>query len=269
MIKIICTCLLAFFALTGYGQTDTIFSKTQKISCTSIKIKEDSIYYKLLNNTAPLSISKSEVEKILYKNGKTIIIKHHSSLRIIEGVSNFNDVLITHNPKDVEGFTEIFPVQTKYEHTSKSGHAKSLEKPYRLLKIQAAMKGANIILVPEQSGLALTDIEDTTVTQLHGIAYSSNLPILDSFKRLIADKNDFFATTQWYMHQGRQDVYQFYYNGKLSIKDVYTEKGFVVIEGELKSFPRVSTFEVVAATNRSFYIYFELDGTKYNIKIDL
>lgn len=268
MIKTICTCLLAFFTLTSYSQTDTIVGKTQKISCNSVKIKEDSVYYKLSNNSSLLSISKNEVEKIIYKNGKTITIKPHSSLKIIEGVSNFNDVLITHNPKDVEGYTEIMPVQTKYQHTSKENHSKSLEKPYRLLKIQAAMKGANIILVPTQNGLALSDFEDTTVTQLYGVAYSSNLPTLESFGNLIADKNEFSSTTQWYMHQGKQDVFQFYYNGKLIIKDVYAENGFVYIEGELRSFPRVNIFQVVSCTNKSFYIYFELDGTKYNIKVD-
>jgi len=255
--------------LACFSQSDTIIGKKQVIPCNSVKIKEDSIYYKLSEKSVYSSISKNEVEKIIYKNGKSISIKPHSSLKVIEGISNYDDILITHNPKDVEGYKEILSVQAKYQHTSKEKHSKSLEKPYRILKIQAAMKGANIILVPLQSGLAISDIPDSTVTQLYGTAYSSNPPRLESFGELIADKNEFASTTQWYMHPGKSDVFQFYYNGKLIITDVYEEKGFVFIEGELKSFPRVTTFELISFTNRSFYIYFELDGTKYNVKVDL
>jgi len=269
MIKIICTCLFSFFALTSFGQTDTIIGKKQNISCTSIKIKEDSIYYKLVNDHVIHSISKNEVNKIVYKNGKSIIIKPYSALKNIEGVSNSEDILITHNPKDIEGYTEIIAVQTKYQHATKDSHAKSLEKPYRILKIQAAMKGANIILVPPQNGLTLSENADTSVTQLYGIAYASNPPTLESFGNAISDKNEFSSSTQWYMHQGRADVYQLFYNGKFIIKDVYSENGFVFIDGELKSFPRVNIFELISISNESFYIYFELDGTKYNIKVDL
>lgn len=269
MIKTICTCLLSFLTLTCFSQSDTIIGKKQTIPCYSVKIKEDSVYYKLSEKSVYTSISKNEVEKIIFKNGKSITIKPQSSLKVIEGITNYDDILITHNPKDIEGYTEILSVQTKYQHVSKGKHSKSLEKPYRILKIQAAMKGANIIYVPQQTGLIISDIPDTTVTQLYGTAYCSNLPTLESFGEVISDKTEFVSSTQWYMHAGKSDVYQFYYSGKLIIKDVYSENGFVFIEGELKSFSRVETFQLISFTNKSFYIYFELDGTKYNIKVDL
>ncbi len=269
MIKAICISILLFFSLTGFSQTDTIISKTQKISCVSIKIKEDSVYYKLVDGTATLAISKNDVEKIVYKNGKTFTVKTTSALKVIEGVSNFDDIIITHNPRDVEGYTKIGSIRSKYQHVSKDRHAKSLERPYRILKMQAALKGANIILVPQQKGLIVSEEADTTVTQLYGTAYCSNLPTQEAFEKVVAEKNDFSSTIQWYMHQGRTDVYQLYFNGQFHIDNTYTENGLVYIEGELKSFPRVTTFQLISLTNRAFYLFFELDGTQYNVKVDL
>jgi hypothetical protein len=95
------------------------------------------------------------------------------------------------------------------------------------------------------------------------------LPTQEAFEKVVAEKNDFSSTIQWYMHQGKTDVYQLYFNGQFHINNTYTENGLVYIEGELKSFPRVTTFQLISLTNRAFYLFFELDGTQYNVKVDL
>jgi hypothetical protein len=265
----ISSCILFLICLTGYSQTDTLFLKNEKIACKYIKIKTDSITYKAVSSEALRSVSKKEVDKIVYKNGKTFSVKDDISMKHVEGVSNFNDVAITFIESEVEGFSKIMDVEVKYQHVTLNSQSKALDKAYRLLKIQASMKGANVIYIPEQPALKMSEEPDTTVTKLYGIAYCDKLPSVEAFEKMIGEKNDFAVTDQWYRHVNRQDVYQFYFNGRLTIDEIRIEEGIIYLDGELKSFPRVHTFRLVSIANRSFMLYFEMGENVYNVRVYL
>lgn len=261
--------VLLFFAyLTGFSQTDTIFYKNEKISCKKIKIKTDSISYTSIDAGTKHTIAKKDVEKIVYKNGKTFSIKEDISIKHVDGIANFNDVVITFTPADTNKTTYICNVQTHFDH-EQSGQSKYLEKAYKLLKIHAALRGANIVFVPEQKALSITGIEDTAITALSGIAYCSDVPTLDAFDKKIGEKNEFNATEQWYLPKGRTDVYQLYFNGKFIINEISEVDGFVNINGELKGFPKVSTFRLIAVSSKFFTINFELNNVLYNVRVEM
>ena len=254
--------------LSAFGQTDTIFTKIDTISCKVVKIKKDSIAYSTTNNGSILLISKKKVDKIVYKNGKMVSIKEELSLKRIEGVSEYNDVQISFNDSDITNCTKIIKVSTEYS-SANNGQSKSLNKAYSLLKLQAAMLGANIIYLPEQNALDPNKVGDTTQTSITGIAYCDKLPTLEMFQKAIGENTTFGSTEQWYMHLGKPDVYQFHYSGKLIIDHAYEDKGFVYIEAELKSFPKVKTFRLISLSAKSFMLYFEMGTTAYNVQIDL
>jgi|GEM_PF-2121866 len=265
----ISSCILFLICLAGYSQTDTLVLKNEKIACKSIKIKTDSITYKAVSSETYQSVSKKEVDKIIYKNGKTFSVKDDISVKHVEGVSNFNDVAIVFIESEIEGFVKIMDVEVKYQHVTLSSQNKALDKAYRLLKIQASMKGANVIYIPAQAALKMSEEPDTSVTKLYGVAYCDKVPTIESFEKFIGEKNDFASTDQWYRHVNRQDVYQFYFNGRFTIDEIYTEEGIVYINGELKSFPRVQKFRLVSITNRTFMLYFEMGENVYNVRVYL
>jgi hypothetical protein len=254
--------------MSAFGQTDTIFTKKDTISCKIVKIKKDSISYSTTTNGSVQLISKKKVDKIVYKNGKTVSIKEELSLKHIAGVSEYNDVQITYNDSDITNYTKIIEVSTEYS-AANNGQSKSLNKAYSLLKLQAALLGANIIYIPEQNALDPNKVGDTTQTSITGIAYCDKLPTLKSFESAIADQTTFASTEQWYMHRGKPDVYQFHYSGKLIIDHIYEDNGIVYMEAELKSFPKVQKFRLVSLSNKSFMLYFEVGTTAYNVQVDL
>lgn len=266
MTRIPALVFLCFFSLTVFCQTDTIFSKSGKIACKVLKIKVDSIIYLKAPSEQHQLISKKEVDKIIYKNGKSISIKNERNVIQVEGISNFEDVVITKEEAEVKTYRKIIDVQTKYTVSRDPKQAeKNLDRSLRVLKIQAAMQGANIIYIPDY----ITQITDTSNTQLTGIAYCSALPSVELFEKLTEDKNNFKSTDQWYMHAGKTDVYQLVYNGTFRIDEIYTENDIITIKGELKSFPKVSTFRLISVTNKSFMLYFEMAAIAYNVRVNL
>lgn len=268
MNKIVILVLFFFACLTGFGQTDTIFSQNQKISCKVIKVKTDSISYRLLDSNIQLAIAKKLVDKIVYKNGKTFSVKEDIRIVHVDGISNFNDVVISFTSSDTLTCTKITDVQVHFLY-EQSGQSKYLEKTYTLLKIHAAMRGANIVYVPEQKALSLTGINDTSITHLYGVAYCCGIPTIDEFDKKIGDETEFDATEQWYLPKGRTDVYQLYFNGKFIIDELVENEGFVYINGELKGFPKVTSFRLISIAQKFFTISFETNNTLYNVQVIL
>ncbi|ABG59031.1 hypothetical protein [Cytophaga hutchinsonii] len=266
MTKIPAFVFLCFLSLTGFCQTDTIFSRSGKIVCKVLKIKVDSIIYVTTASEKHQSIFKKEVDKIIYKNGKTVSIKNERSVQQIEGISNFEDVVITMNESEIKSYRKIRDVEAKYTFSSDPKQAdKNLDKSLRVLKIQAAMQGANIIYLPDY----VTQITDTTNKQLTGVAYCSALPSVELFEKLTENKNNFKSTDQWYMYAGKTDVYQLVYNGTFRIDEIYTENDIITITGELKSFPKVTSFRLISLTTKAFMLYFEVGTIAYNVRVNL
>src|SRR6478735_7855565 len=127
MNKIAILTLFFFTYLTGFSQTDTIFTKNQKISCKVLKIKTDSINYRLLDSKTQYAVAKKEVDKIIYKNGKTFSIKDDIRIVHVDGISNFNDVVITFTPSDTLKCTKITDLEVEFDY-DQSGQSKYLEK---------------------------------------------------------------------------------------------------------------------------------------------
>ncbi|HSY60971.1 MAG TPA: hypothetical protein VK796_03800, partial [Cytophaga sp.] len=264
MNKIAILTLFFFAYLTGFGQTDTIFSKNKKISCKVLKVKTDSISYRLIESDIPYAISKKEVDKIIYKNGKTFSIKDDIRIVHVDGISNFNDVVITFTAADTARCTKIEDIEVHFEH-DQSGQSKYLEKTYAQLKIHAALRGANIVYVPEQKALSINGVDDNSITDFYGIAYCSKVPTLDEFDKKIGEKTEFNATEQWYLPKGRTDVYQLYFNGKFIINEITEFEGFVYINGELKGFPKINSFRLISVSAKFFTVSFEMNNNVYNV----
>ncbi len=268
MNKTIYVFVLFLLHLSLAAQTDTLVTHTNKISCTVIKIQTDSIKYRLVNSKELLHISKKEVDKIIYKNGKSFSIKEDIRLKHIEGVSNFNDVVTSFTPDDTLHTIKISELQVPFNYEL-SGQKKYLEKRYAQLRIQAAMQGANLIYIPNQKALLTEGSTDSTMTQLLGIGYSSEKLSADTLEKIIGDKNNFTATHQWYLQEGKSDVYQLYFNGVLIIDEIIETDEKVTITGELKGFPKVSAFRLISISEKFFTINFIMNGTLYNVQVDL
>ena len=268
MNKILFASILFLLKLSLIAQTDTLVTSDSKISCKVLKIQTDSIKYTLTGSKNILHISKKDVDRVIYKNGKVFSIKEDIRLKHIEGISNFNDVVISFTSADTLNTLRLEYIYIPVSYQS-SGQKNYLEKKYTLLRIQAAMQGANLIYIPEQKILTAEGITDTSITNLYGIAYSSEKITLDTIEKILGDKNNLIATHQWYLQDGKSDVYQLYFNGIFIINEISELNGHVIFTGQLKGFPKVSTFRLISISDTFFTINFIMNGTLYNVQVNL
>lgn len=268
MKKIIFVLLSFLTYLASIAQTDTLFLHNEKISCKVLHIQTDSIKYRKVDSRIHHSIAKKEVDKIIYKNGKVFSIKEDIRLKHIEGVSNFNDVVIRFSPIDTSEVIKIEDIEVPFNY-EQSGKKKYLENKYSFFRIYAAMNGANMVYIPNQSVLTVAGNTDTTITTIKGSSYSSEIPSIEEFEKIISNKNNFPATHQWYINDGKADVYQLYFNGLLKIENLTESNGFVQINGELKGFPKISSFRLISISDDFFTINFRMGTTLYNVRVEL
>jgi hypothetical protein len=268
MNKILFASILFLLNLSLVAQTDTLVTHDSKISCKVLKIQTDSIKYTFIGSKKALHISNKDVDRVIYKNGKIFSIKDDIRLKHIEGISNFNDVVVSFTPTDTLHTIRLENIYIPVSYQS-SGQKNYLEKKYTLLRIQAAMQGANLIYIPEQKILTAEGITDTSIINLYGIAYSSEKITLDTIEKILGDKNNLIATHQWYLQDGKSDVYQLYFNGIFIINEISELNGHIFFTGQLKGFPKVSTFQLISISDAFFTINFTMNETLYNVQVDL
>jgi hypothetical protein len=142
------------------------------------------------------------------------------------------------------------------------------------MKIQAAMFGANIILLTNQRTEGnkyggYFQSSSTTETNLTGIAYSNILPDLEKFKSLIGVNKTFFAVKKFELGASDSDVSAEDINDEFNLMNVVNENGIITIEGQLKSEKRNTMFQLANFTGDSFSIAYKYKGAAYNYTIKI
>lgn len=258
-----------------FGQTDTIYSNNEKISCSVKEITPDAVKYTFQGEELVNSIYKNSVQKIIFKSGRVQTFAEATSFKIISGVDDFENVTITQVESEVKGLFKIGDVSSKAKGTTTlSNQERVKERAYRKMKIVAAMMGANIIYLTNQrtEGNKMGGYYQsgsTAETNLTGVAYTNQLPSLDEFKKIINEKKNFTAVQEAKMWSSASDMTKTDIQSNFVIVSITNENGIIMISGELQGESKYKTFRVVSFDKDYFNVYYEDKSTSYNIKIKI
>lgn len=141
--------LFLIFSASIIGQTvDKIVrikGDTLKVAIQSVS--ENFISYTYPNEKVTQTINKKIVKQIIYSSGRTEIV---TTPIVILGESDWGKVILTTNPNDVEGLTNLGELQG-IGKSAIGGEKQTRPKAEKDIKIQAAKKGAFIIFVKSQN----------------------------------------------------------------------------------------------------------------------
>jgi hypothetical protein len=262
-------------ALTTYcfGQTDTIFSNNEKISCSVKEITPEAVKYTFPGEDLMNSIYKNSVQKIVFKSGRVQTFAEATSYKRISGVDDFENVTITQVEGEVKGLFKIGDVSSKAKGTTTlSNQERVKERAYRKIKIVAAMMGANIIYLTNQrtEGNKMGGYYQSgssAETNLTGVAYTNILPNIDEFKNVINGKRNFTAVLEAKLWSSASDMTKTTIQTNFVLNSVSNENGLIMINGELEGNSKFKTFRVVSFDKEYFNVYVEDKSTAYNLKI--
>jgi hypothetical protein len=275
MKKQILTLIAITLTTLCFGQTDTIFSNNEKISCSVKEITPDAVKYSFPGEDLVNSIYKNSVQKIVFKSGRLQTFAEATSFKKISGVDDFENVSISQVESEVKGLFKLGDVSSKAKGTTTlSNQERVKERAYRKMKIIAAMMGANIIYLTNQrtEGNKMGSqfqSGSTAEVNLTGIAYTNQLPILGDFKNIIGTKRNFTAVEQAKIWSSASDMTKTSVQRNFTINDITNENGIIMINGDLQDETKYKTFQVVSFDKEGFNIYYEDKSTSYNLKIKM
>jgi hypothetical protein len=143
----------------------------KKIGCNVQKINPTTVSYSKPDQSEVLEMPRKEIEKVLFRNGRKEIF-NKPVLTMIDK-TQWEAVLVTENPSDVEGLYKKGIVKANASSDSRSPAAAKNSATIRLQK-KAANMGALIVLVvnSEMKG----GYGEIPGWELDGIAYSDTPP---------------------------------------------------------------------------------------------
>ena len=261
------------FAL--YAQTDTVISNNQKIACSVKEITPDAVKYTFPGEDIINTVYKNTVQKIIFKSGRVQTFAEATSYKSVQNVMDYNNVTTTMVESEVRGLFKLNDVSSKSKGTTVySSQERVKDRAYRKLKIQAAMFGANIVLLTNQRTEgnkygSYFSSSSTAETNLTGIAYSNQLPDYEKFKNLIGTNTNFVAIKKFELGASDSDVSQDDVNKPFIITKITNDNGIVVIEGKLKGENNIDVFQLANFNNDNFAIAYKYKGAAYNYIIKI
>jgi hypothetical protein len=271
----ILTSLACLLTILSFGQTDTIFSNNEKISCSVKEITPDAIKYTFPGEDMITTVYKNSVQKIVFKSGRVQTFSESTSFKKVSNVMDYENVTVTQVESEVRGLFKVGDVSSKAKGaTTISNQERVKERAYKKLKIQAAMQGANIIYLTNmrtEGNKAGTYYQagSAAETNLTGVAYTNQLPNYSEFEKLIAGKQDFRAVQENKLWSSASDLSQTNIQSNFKLLNMTNENGLIQLEGQLEGVSKYSKFRVVSFSSDSFNIFYEDKSSAYNIKIAL
>jgi hypothetical protein len=232
--------LIAFFltySLTSYAQMDTVISNNQKIACTIKEVTPDAVKYTFPGEDVINTVYKNTIQQIIYKSGRIQTFAESTSFKTVQSVMDYNNVTTTMVESEVKGLFKLIDVSSKSKGTTVySSQERVKDRAYRKIKIQAAMFGANIVLLTNQRTEGnkyggYFSSSSTAETNLTGIAYSNILPNYEKFKQLIGGTTTFIAIKKFELGASDSDVSQDDVKKLFVITKVTNESGIILLEG--------------------------------------
>jgi hypothetical protein len=159
--------IIAILALCNksFGQSDTIVKRSGEKLAVTIKSNDpSSVTFVYPNEDLINTLNKNVIEKIIFKSGRIEVCSQATKLEVVNGIEDWEKVIITNNPADVEGLTKVGEVSSKSAWGGSLGQNLADKIAREKLKKDAAEMKASIVLLE-------TYKNGYYGTKINGVAY--------------------------------------------------------------------------------------------------
>lgn len=263
---------LTILTLNCIAQTDTIYTNTDKISCSIKEVTQDAVKFIYPGEEIINTVYKNTVQKIIFKTGRVQSFAEATSYKTVKGANDYDNVTLTSVQSEVNGLFKLGDVSSKAKGTTTMASMEKVkERAYKKMKLVAAMMGANIIYLTQnttngnQQG-SYFQAGHATETNLAGVAYSNKLPSYDEFNKLVGNKTQFQCAEMFKMSQRDADLEQRPYTKNVQVLKIYNESGLTMVNAKIDGVDN-SVFRVISFSKEEFTLVYK-DGERiYNYRI--
>lgn len=185
--------ILAFLllALNAFCQSDTIFLRDKVVVCEIKEVGTEDVSFVYVGETLINKIYKSSIQKIIFKSGREERFMQDLNINTINKVEDYDKVTIATSEKEIAGLYKIGDVSAKARGVTEfSNQDRVKNRAYAKLKMMAAMMGANIIYITDQTSRGSNwEHEISAQTNITGVAYATVVPKYEDFIKLLESKN--------------------------------------------------------------------------------
>ncbi len=266
---------------------DTIYMNNEKIVCSVKEVTEDAVKYIYPGEETINTVFKNAIQKIVFRSGRVSNFAEATALKKVVCVDDYDNVSFSQAESEVKGLYKLGEVSSK----AKGGSVYAdMEKVKELaifkLKIQAAMMGANVVLLTQEatsnsnvynrySGYNWYDNRyytfdmnggQTTATNMAGVAYNNVLPSYTDFEAKVNGRTIFNIVEETEFHINWRDYKTNPENGKFTITKLYNESGLIMITGFVDR-EQPDSFRVISFTDKYFIVMASNENATYNFQI--
>ncbi|MGY6744443.1 MAG: hypothetical protein ACXIUQ_17005 [Cecembia sp.] len=264
------------FCFLGQAQTDKLYLKDEIKEVQVEEVGSNFIKFKYPNEKASYTISKHQVNKIIFASGREEV--YESPFKPVNSVTDYEMVYLSYNPQEVEGLRPIGQVFSKATGVTTLSSINNVNnRAVRKVKMEAAMLGANVVLIGNtfQRGNQYGNENipgNATMTSLSGTAYNTNPSnydldeirgFLENYQYVIFKKDQFNRNAF-----DKKSTLNQMYDQKLNVKlfdfdDVFEKDGFLYVRTKgLKS--KTNELRVLYANEENITLMEQHKNSTYN-----
>lgn len=260
---------LAFVYTFGYTQEkcDTIYSNSEILAVHVKEVTHDAVIYQYPGEAINNTIYKNSIIKIVFSSGRIQVFNEISNFKTVKGGNDWEKVTVTHVESEVKGLFKIGQVTSKAKGTTEfSNMNKVKDRAYMKLKIEAAMRGANMIyLFGEHVKGNDFNTDNSTETNLTGIAYTNIRPHFDDFQELINNNKQFKYVEFQYLGNNSTELARIPNEPKMiTIDNIKNESGFIIVQAQIDGIDK-NTFTVTYFDDKEIILMYEDTRKIYNL----
>ncbi len=271
--------LHGLFHLTTQAQpVDTIYTRTESIACNVVEVGPQTISYSHLGEQVLNTIYRGAVEKIVFRNGRIQAFEEFKALKPVLHAGDYKNVVVATTEGDVKGLSRLGMVSSKARAaTGWTGSMTVQNRALTKLQVEAAMLGANAILLTQQNTSRSIGNEPIAYSLQSGMAYIAKMPDTDEFRNKIGDKKTFNVSSRYWMGLNSAELSRSAATGKFELRSIDEKKdGEAYLIGTFKQLRtasgvgvdlyNVTRFRLVAFNDKQFTLHFvAANNMRHNI----
>ncbi|MEG0915621.1 MAG: hypothetical protein RSF68_01260 [Myroides sp.] len=149
MKKLLLSTLGCLLAVSAYSQDKLYTHKGDTLTVHIKELNENHIKFNYPNEESTNTLSKNVIEKIEYESGR---IEQITNKIIINGLNDWEKVVVTNLESDVLGLTKIGDFKAKAKGSTMTSQGKVEARAFNKLKKEAAAEGCHILLILTTTG---------------------------------------------------------------------------------------------------------------------
>lgn len=274
LILSLCMLLQAFFSVQA--QKDKLYLKGEIKEVQVEEVGANFIKFKYPNENASYTISRHQVDKIVFASGREEIFE--SPFKPVSSVEDFENVYLSYIPQDVEGLKSLGQVFSKATGVTTLASINNVNnRAVRKVKMEAAMLGANVVLIGNtfQRGNQYGNENvpgNATMTSISGTAYSTSpsnynketvRDFLENFQFVVL-KKDKLNRNAFDKKTAIQEIYDSNMNVKLfGFDEVYEKDGYLYVKTRYLR-PKSEELRVLFANEENITLVEQHKNSTYN-----